>query len=342
MLKTQMKFLKKLVLVFSLLLGLFLLGEEAVYAEGDVGYDIQAVLPENQVDGADSFFNLRMTPSQTQTIEFIINNTSNQPSVYQMSINQAYTNSQGFIDYDKDEGSNDASLKYPINEIAQIESEVSVAANSSVRVPVELTMPAESFDGQILAAIEVIKDTKKNSGGISNSYGYVLGLKLTETDNEVSRDLKLLSVKPAISFQKTSVVANLQNPTMDAYGHLKYDGKVYNRETDELVKKANFDNDMQMAPNSTYSFVIDWKNQPLESGDYRLALKVSDAKGNVWNFKKNFTITAEEAAEVNTVITNQNNQKLPIWLYGLLGVILALLLVIIVFLLLKRRKSEEE
>lgn len=336
-----MKTFRQFLLVTVLLLGGFLLGEKVVYADGDVGYDIQAVLPENQINQADSFFNLRMTPSQTQTIEFIINNTSNQPSIYQMSINQAYTNNQGFIDYDKDEGSNDASLKYPINEIAQMASEVTVAANSSVSVPIELTMPAESFDGQILAAIEVIKDTKKSNEGISNSYGYVLGLKLTETDNEVPRELKLLSVKPAISFQKTSVVANLQNPTMDAYGHLKYDAKIYNRETDQLVKKANFDDDMQMAPNSTYSFVIDWKNQLLEAGDYRLALKVSDAKGNVWVFKKNFTITAEEAEEVNTVITSQNNQKMPIWLYVLLGVILALLLIIIVFLLLKRKKNEE-
>ncbi|MFQ7236816.1 MAG: WxL protein peptidoglycan domain-containing protein, partial [Enterococcus hulanensis] len=44
-------------------------------AQNDVGYHIYAVLPENQIGGKDSFFNLRMTPGQKQTVEFVVANT---------------------------------------------------------------------------------------------------------------------------------------------------------------------------------------------------------------------------------------------------------------------------
>jgi hypothetical protein len=72
----------------------------------DVGYDVQAVIPENQVDKTKSFFDLRMQPDQKQTISVRINNTSDQDSEYKVTINQAYTSDQGFIDYSDPKKSN--------------------------------------------------------------------------------------------------------------------------------------------------------------------------------------------------------------------------------------------
>jgi hypothetical protein len=339
-----MKMKKIISLLFALLLLLYPVSEKILAeTEGNVGFSIQAVIPENQVDKEQSYFDLRMTPDQEQMIEVQIKNTSNETSQFIVNVNQAYTNSAGFIDYEDATVKKDKSLLYDISDIATYDSSVEVAANSSVSFPITLKMPSKSFDGQILAGIQVIKDTDSKSEGITNNYGYVLGLKLTESDVEVKRDLKLLSVKPAVSFSRTSVVATLQNPTMDAFGHLKYEAEVKNKATDEVEKKVTYDNNMQMAPNSTYGFAIDWDDKALVAGEYSLTLTVSDAKSNVWKFTEDFTITAKEADDVNALTVNRvaDTGGVPLWAIIVI-VILSLIIIGWFIFFLKRRKKEKD
>lgn len=343
------KQIKKSRLIASslLLLSLLLTAPLPAFAQedaGEVGYDIQAVIPENQIDKEKSFFDLRMEPAQEQTINVKINNTSNEDSTYKMGINQAYTNSQGFIDYNEKAESEKNNYPYAIDSIAKVADTVTVPKKSSKNVPITLTMPKNRFDGQILAAIQVVKEADKDQKGIVNSYGYILGLKLTETDTEIARKVELKKVEPAISFGKTSVVAILENPTMDAYGHLTYDATVKNRKTNKEVRHVAYDNEMQLAPNSSYRFAIDWEKELLEAGEYSLHLRVTDAKDNEWVFDENFTISDKQAKEINEATIDAGKKTaIPIWIYLVFGILLAIILLgIFWIILLKRRKKEEE
>lgn len=307
--------------------------------EDNVGFTIQAEIPENQLEEENYFFDLRMTENQTQRIYVQITNSSNEMSSFKVSINQGYTNTAGFIDYALPDGGKDRELLYPIDEIVSYQPEVTVEAGGTYRFPIDLKMGPEVFDGQILAGIQVVKEIDTKEDGISNSYGYILGLKLTETDNEVPRELKLLSVKPAASFSRTSVVAQLENPTMDAFGYLKYDATVKNKKTGKVEKTVKYDEEMQIAPDSLYDFAIDWDERALVSGEYTLDLTVSDAKENVWNFKEDFTISNEEAEAINKVTIDQNrtNSNAMIWLVLLL---VLLIFVLLILLFLKKKKDE--
>lgn len=308
---------------------------------GDVGYDIQAVIPENQVDKTQSYFDLRMTPKQEQTIQVKVNNTSDESSDFVVSINQAYTNNQGFIDYSQ-AVQPDKSMNYKIADIATYAKNVTVPAQSSKVVDIQLKMPAETFDGQILAGIHVVKKNKsEKTSGITSQYAYVLGLKLTETDTAVKRDLQLVSVKPAVSFGATSVVAKLRNPTMDAYGHLKYTAKVTKKGSSEALRNVSYDKNMQLAPTSTYDFAIDWQGKKLVAGKYTLHLTVADALDNVWQFDEDFTITGAAAKKVNKVVVTKANQ-IPFWVYLLIGVLLLLILLLIILILVSKRRKKAE
>lgn len=317
------------------------------FAETDnstVGYDVQAVLPDNQITKENTFFDLRMKPSDKQTITIQVNNTSDEEGTYELSVNQAYTNAQGFIDYDRSM-SQVTDKDYDMTKIANIQDTVTIPSHSSQEVPIELTMPKDAYDGQLLAGIQVTKaETNQAEGHIGNSYGYVIGLKLTETDTEVTRDLILEKVEPAVSFGRTSVVAYLKNPTRDAYGHLVYKGTVTDKGTNKVVKEVSYDNDMQLAPMSSYGFAIDWENERLKAGEYALHLTVSDAKDNEWTFDETFKITEKEAKEMNALTVDQgSHQSLPMWVYIVIGALLALvLLVIIWFILLKKKQKEQE
>lgn len=330
--------------IWLCIIGLSLAPVSAAANEGEVGYDIQAVLPTNQIDKNNTYFDLRMTPGQEQTITLLINNTSSEDTTFQVKINQAYTNKQGFIDYADEKEAAKNKYPYSLADIATVEPTVTVKKQSSLQLPIQLKMPKESFNGQILGAIQVLKDSGENDSGITNSYGYVLGLKLTETDVVVKRELQLKKVAAAASFGKTSVVATLENPTMDAIGHLQYQAVITDAKSNKEVRKVAYDNDMQIAPNAKYDFAIDWDNKRLEPGTYKLHLEVKDAKENLWVFDEKFSISTKEANHINAITVDAaKQQNLPLWVLILIGILLALLLLAVIwFILFKRRKKDQQ
>ncbi|MFP1646929.1 DUF916 and DUF3324 domain-containing protein [Enterococcus mundtii] len=311
--------------------------------DSEVGFHIKAIIPENQADKKLTYFDLQLEPGQKQTIKFLIENTSNEESTYQVAVNQAYTNDQGFIDYTQPTDEPDIPEEFQIDNIAKVPESITLAGGKSQEVSVDLTIPEKEFDGQILSAIHVMKVGQgEQEGTIVNNYGYVLGLKLTNNTNEVQRKIELIDVEPAISFGKTSVVATLKNPTMDAIGHLKYAAEVKDT-SGELIKEVSYDKDMQMAPLSTYRFGIDWDNERLEPGDYSLHLIVTDAKDNEWEFNRAFTISESDAREVNKVaITEVNQQTIPTWVYIVGGVLLGIIILLMIYFLFIRKKKKEE
>lgn len=312
---------------------------------GEVGYNIQAVLPENQKDKNNTYFDLRMSPGQKQTIEIMINNTSVEDTTYEISINQAYTNDQGFIDYTDSEAKLDSSLPYKINDIVSYEKEVAVKAQESTKFPVTIQMPDTSFDGQIMAGIQVMKKEKEESNaGVTSKIGYILGLNITETDTEIKRELSLVSVEPEASFGKTSVVATVKNPTMEAYGKLKYAVVVTDATTGKEVRSVTYDSGMQLAPNSIYGLAIDWDGKRLIAGEYKLNLIVTDAKENKWAFDEKFSISKEQAKDINKITVDRNQEAgIPWWVYLILAIVVIILVIVfIIFLKKKREKQRQE
>lgn len=304
-----------LVIIFiTSLLGFSIIGP--VHADNNVQFSVVPELPENQSQKDQSYFDLRMAPDQKQTIYVDIKNTAQTESQFKIRINQAYTNHAGFIDYGQSKQGVDASFPYQLAEIVHAPKTIKVAGQNSARIPIEIKMPAKEYAGQILAGIQVLKMNEGQKDGINNEFGYIVGLKLTENDQPVTRQLELIKVKPAVSFAKTSVVAQIRNPTMDAIGHLKYQAKVIDRHSGKTVRQVKYDKNMQMAPNSTYNFAIDWAGKDLRAGKYLLDLKVQDAKDNHWHFKKNFVITAKDAKNVNQAVVGQAPMPLWIWIVG--------------------------
>ena len=339
--------MKKLTITFILLLttlfGALPLGVHA--DEGNVGFSVRAVLPDNQVNSDVTYFDLRMTPSQQQTIQVEVINDSSEETTFDVNVNQAYTNQNGFIDYEKPDGVFDESLKYPINDVVKYEKEVTVPAKASKLVDVEITMPAEEYDGQILAGIQVVKDPNRGedtTGQITNLFAYVIGLRLTETDVAVQRELKVDGVSGDVAFGTSAVVATMINPTMDAIGKLNYEGIVYQKgKKDSTTEEFSYvGKEMSMAPNSVYDFAIDLGKNEMASGDYVLELQVSDAKDNVWNFTEEFTVTAKEAKAINQiVIPTAPNGGMPGWFAIVAGVAAGLVVFGLLLLALRKRKK---
>src|SRR5699024_9061006 len=180
------------------------------------------------------------------------------------------------------------------------DEEVEVPAGESRKVSAELEMPEESFDGIILGGFYFEKDTEEeaeNEGvNIDNKYSYVIGVQLSQNDDDVEPELSLESVTPELTDYRTSVVATIQNKQPVIMEDLTIEAKV-NEENEEKPIQEVKDNNFKMAPNSDLSYTIDWEDRSLEAGDYILHLTAED-KNDQWEWEEPFTIEKEEADEI--------------------------------------------
>lgn len=340
--------MKKIIVVaVTLITSIYFFSMGNTFAEeNDYSFDfsVESLQSEKQIDKDKPYFNLRMSPNEEEEIYIRISNNSDVDTIYEINVNQAYTNKLGYIEY-INTGTDiemDDSLKYPIDEIVSYENLVLVPANTEKNVPLKITMPTDEFDGIISAGIIVSKfddtDDDENQNLITNKFSYTIGLTISESDVSVEREIKLYDVYPDLAFGNTSIVAKIANPKMDSYGHLKYKFSVMNLDSNKEFIANEIDNGMELAPNSIYKFAIDTDNKALIPGNYQLTLSISDKKGNTWDFNEPFEITKNEADRINTaaLVSEKSLDK-----YLILGVLFGILVIVIFLYLQKKQKTKK-
>lgn len=114
-----MKSIKKIVsslLVFVFLFNVFNLKANAA----EMKFAVNAVIPENQVDKNQTYFDLKMEPGQKQTLQVQMKNDTDKEVVVETHANTAITNSNGITDYSVIDPQLDSTLKIPFSKIAKV------------------------------------------------------------------------------------------------------------------------------------------------------------------------------------------------------------------------------
>ncbi|MEI5993781.1 DUF916 and DUF3324 domain-containing protein [Candidatus Enterococcus mansonii] len=294
-------------LLIYIICTLFVIPQETYANEqpspADIGFSYYVRKPENQHSDA-GYFDLRMTPSQKQTVNLEVFNDSDRELTIELALNSAKTNSNGVVEYGPTEIKNDPSLKYDVKDIVKVPSEVKVAAHSSVMVPVEITMPAERFNGYISGGIQLKqketeeqKKASEKSKGVVNKYAFLVGILLSETDEIVQPDLSFNKISAGLTNYRNAFLLNFSNTQMNYVEKMSVDVKVYKKGSDEVLyetKKANY----RMAPNSMIDFPINLNGEPFEAGNYtsHILVTTDDKK---WEWKEDFEVTNDEADKYN-------------------------------------------
>jgi len=202
-----------------------------VQADENVGYSVQAELPDNQLDPSVSYFDLRVEPGQEQELQVTVFNHENEEITVRTVVYNASTNRNGLVVYEEQEEI-DESLKTPISELVTFEeTEWTIPAASAEVITATLNTPEASFDGIKLGGLhfeKVMEDTGAEEGiNIQNKYDYVIGLQISENDEEVEPALALASVAPELVNHRTAVVANIQNSQPVLMEDLHIEAKIY-------------------------------------------------------------------------------------------------------------------
>ncbi|OJG74140.1 hypothetical protein RV12_GL002778 [Enterococcus quebecensis] len=319
---------------------------DSAYADG-MGYSVQAVIPENQIDQSKTYFDLKMTPEQTQNIELEIKSSSEEVLNLAVVPYIGTTNQNGELEYSVEPEKNDSTLIYPITRLISGKQKVTLKPKETKRVTFRLKMPKKAFEGKIVGGFNVydeandtIKDSesKKNEVQIKNVFSVVIGIQLRENLDKIKPELKLNTVKAGLFNYRTAITANIQNIKSEFVSDLSLTAKIRKNGSSKVLYEAE-KSEMAMAPNSNFNFPISLENQELEEGSYDLEI-VAHSKDDEWTFTKKFRITDEEAARLNEeaveVETKTNNKFLVITIAVVSLVFICMIVLIIV---LWRRKK---
>lgn len=311
-----------------------------------VPYSVEANLPENQINESNSYFDIEMLPGESQTLEVMVYNSSNEEITVHINNTIAATNSNGLIVYDGLEEGEEShkSMKYPFSDISTVESnEITVPAGEQKIAEVQVNAPEESFDGVILGGLYFTLEPGENNNEenvtIQNRYSYALAVQIREEDNsnEVEANLELLNVNPGTINYRTGLQSEFVNTSPIIIDGLTVEANVYEEGSEEPLY-INKVEDFMVAPNSKFNFPVMYNNQRLEPGAYIFKAS-ADNDDNSWEFEEEFEVTEEIADEANEEAVEVEEEDNNWLIYVVIGLaIIIVLLVVILMAVLKRKK----
>ncbi len=323
-----------------------LVGATLSFAEG-MPIGMRAILPDNQQSQA-TYFDLKMSPNQVQTIEIELTNNSEEDVPVHVTVNPGQTNDNGVIIYsESDKDHRLESRTVSLSDITEVDETVTIPAQGASRVPIELKMPSTPFEGMVIGGIyvtlanqeEVVpSEQSDNPMAVINKFEYNLGIKLTESDEDVMPDILLKGITPSQVLSRNTLKVTLENPTPTVIDEIKYDATVYKKNQTESDKRA-VKTDYRLAPTSDFNLGISWGDQPFEAGSYRLVLTADSQKTQQhWEWEEDFEITREEADKLNKQAIGLAETPFN-WMWVIIGVFAAIVIVLLVLLSRSKRKQ---
>lgn len=353
--------LKKLIISIWLVTLVCTLGISTVQAS-QFRFAVNPITPDNQVDTTKSYFDLKMDPGQSQTIEVELRNDSDEEVEVGIEIAPASTNLNGVVEYGLNDIIPDESLRYNLTDLVEVEDSIVLPKESTTVLRLAIQMPDTSFDGLIAGGITFKEiddsdaETEEEQGmTIKNEYSYVVALLLRQNLNEVSPTLNLTNVEAGQVNARNVINATFRNEASAYLNQLRLINQV-TKENESDVLYASDQESMQVAPNSQFTYPISLNGERLEPGTYHFAstaygiksdegeYEVENEAGEIdtymykWEFDQTFEITAEVARTLNAAdVTIEDDIT---WMY-IVGGIVFLLIGLLLLLIYRKKKNKE-
>ncbi|OTN88862.1 hypothetical protein A5819_001354 [Enterococcus sp. 7E2_DIV0204] len=313
--------------------------------EDGSGFTYKVIQPENQHNKEVGYFDLRMTPSQEQTVTIKMNNSSSAEITVEVALNSAKTNTNGVVEYGPSKLEKDKSLKYDFADLVKGEKTVKIPANQSVDYTLDIKMPNAQFDGAISGGIYMIQkgQTESQDAMIKNEYGYLVGMILTETDTVITPELKLNTVFAEQQNYRNAVFINYSNIAPVYLDDMTVDVQIMKKGSDEVLYDTK-QNKMRMAPNSQINFPVLMNGEKMQAGDYRAHILVTAENNGKWEWEQEFKITDEEADKFNQEDVSLLQESRINWLLIIALALGGVVLIVIIFFTVRffRQKNKKK
>lgn len=262
-------------------------------------FTAKAILPENQTDKTNTFFDLKMEKGAQQTVYVQLTNFSDEPITVITTVHSAATSRQGTINYTYT-GKLAESMQHPLTQIMKPSKDetITIAADSSEKIPYTISVPSEGFNGIILGGIHIKKKEhdgeKKAATGIENRYSYTIGVRLAGKNQTISPKLeleKMISKKDRLKFYFKNEQPQILNRSKLVI-KLK---KETNKKTVLMIQKDQ----LAMAPNSIFEYDLVHTKKKLANGRYIAEINW-ETPTKSWQWKKGFVVKEEPSLANNS------------------------------------------
>lgn len=316
-------------------------------SEGSLNFYVTPSFPESQVEGSNSYFDLNLSPGDTETLSLELRNANSEPIQVQVTPHTAYTNVHGVVEYGKNAEEPDTSLIHSIDTLIEPSEVIELAGNETKVVTLPLHMPEESFEGFLAGGLRISEvkeeqeevDSNEEGVAIKNEFTYVVGVVLSNTRDSVQPDLDLLDVFADQLNYRNVISATIQNFTPTFVNRLAVEATIQRAGENDVLYEAS-EEMMQMAPNSHFNFPISLNGDRFQSGEYVLNLTARSGEEE-WTWTHPFTIEADQARALNrsdvTIDTGLNW-----WMISVIVLAVLLIGVVIYLFIQKRKESEKE
>ncbi|KPN12694.1 cell wall anchor protein [Bacillus australimaris] len=345
-----MKSILKIVCMIVFLFTIIDVSQMKQVKASELNFSVTTVIPRNQIDQSKSYFDLKVKPSQKQTLQILLRNDTNRQIVIEPQVHTATTNVNGVVEYGKTEEKKDSTLKYKMENLIKTNKDVTIPAKGKKILSLHLTAPEKRFDGWLAGGItlqEKEKEPKENkkeaSLSIENKYSYVVAILLSGNSTKIIPKLQLNKIEPSQLNARNVIQAEIQNVKPMYVNKMSVKAKIMEKGSREVLYQAD-KKDMQMAPNSHFRFPVPLNGQKLQAGTYTLDM-TAQSMNKTWHWTKDFTIDAEIAKELNQKdVTIETDYT---WMYVVLGIglIMIALGILLLFIRKKRKRnihSDEE
>lgn len=327
-------------LVVSLLVIVFFMvvSPSSVAAEG-LNVAVYPIHPENQITNA-SFFNVLVKPEEKGKMALKFENLSDKSVTLDVNIMTASTNSNGSIDYTKEQPLLNDTLEYSMNDIFKESSKIITLNKKESRVvEFDYEIPKEEFSGSLLGAF-YIKERKSETSSFDFRFSQVIAIQIQESKKKIEPAFKLSDIDIMQYNKQASFMITIENLKAILLKDTDISGKITKKGS--KVIKFNFNLDKQsIAPNSNLILPITIPTDiGIDAGDYKLELQINN-KGKKYEYSKDFEVTALALERAGFKEDKSKMVNIFNFYYVLIGIILFVILgvSIIVFRTLKKNKT---
>lgn len=326
---------------------IFLMGLTAtltVFAEEGSDFTVVPNYGAGQTNQDAGYFSIKAENEKTYPIKVTIFNLSKkEDNTFSIQLVQASTTNNGRIDYTPSKENKINSGDISIIDLAEKnkrKQQVTIKANESREVEINLKVPKEGFKGTLLGSIYVKKMPKEQKEvegiGVINAFAMTIPIIMSQDfDKKIAPQLELTDAKLVSDTGVPKVVGEVSNFAPTMFGQIFVKAWVTEGKKSDKLFESEADS-YEMAPNSSFQFTLDTKNHLLKPGTYTYHMVMKSGE-KTFNLKRDFTVNQKIREEVNKKLLQSEPKLYNIWL--IVSVILGVLLFISLLLYFLNRKK---
>lgn len=311
---------------------------------------VEPKLPDNQYRQNVGFYDLIVKPSQKQTLELKLVNSSDKEVRIKPLLKQARTNLNGVVEYGKTKDKLDKEVPYKIEDVVvPVEKEIVLPKQGEKVLHLQINMPKQAYKGLLAGGItlkneldkgETDTEAKDSAMSITNQFAYVIGIVIRESEEELPSKLSMGEVKPSQVNHRNVINATLYNKKAKFMNEVEVDAQVFKKNNHDKPVYHSVSRNMKMAPNSYFKYPVKLNGQEMKPGKYMMDLTVKSKNNEKWHFTKEFKIDRKMAKKYNEldVLVEKDNTRL----YMLIGFGVVLTLLLIGMYLVQRKNKKEK